>query len=342
MTVCPFFGVCGGCAYQDLPHADYISLKRGFVQNALIHAGIDFSVSEIVEIGAHTRRRATFAYAGGQMGFNAKKSHTIVCITKCLVLTPELEKLIEPLRELVKHFEGSGDIAVLTTKWGADITVLPQKKAVKRFEKKKKKTPEKDVLFLQDVALFCQQNAVARFIYDGALIYQKTTLCFPPNVFMQPSEQGEQVLTDLVLKGCQNAHNVADLFCGLGTFSKPLKQAGKKVMAYDITTDSICALKQEGVDAFVRDLFRNPLTATELNDFDAAVLDPARAGAFAQCTQIAKSTLKTVVMVSCNPVTFAKDCKVLLDAGFTFSWIVPVDQFTFTEHIELVGMLERK
>lgn len=339
--ICPFFGKCGGCTYQDLSPDDYHQLKMHFIQNALQHQGIAFVPDPIIEIGLHTRRRATFAYSNGHFGFNALKSHQIVEITECAVLEPALESLISPLRELSKSFETNTDIAVLSTPYGADVTIKPQIKKQSRFEKHKKSKMQ-DVSFIQDVVDFCQKNNIARFVYNDTMMYQAVQLPFPPNVFMQPSEKGEKTLIDLVLAGCQNSSKIADLFCGLGTFSKPLHVQGKFVQGFDITNESIESLNKCGIKAFVRDLFRHPLTPDELNAYDCVVLDPARAGAAAQCAQIAQSSIQNVVMVSCNPITFAKDCKTLLNAGFEIVKLTPVDQFTYTQHIELVAIFKRK
>lgn len=339
--ICPFFNRCGGCHFQDLPFEAYKQKKIDFIKGALTHAGIDFPLSDFISIGAHTRRRATFAFANGIMGFNAKKSHQIIAIDQCLVLLPELEKLIKPLSTLVHHLSGTGDIAVLMTEFGADITISSEKQKEKRFHKRIKKSSSEEVFFLEEVSAFCAQNNVARFIKDGQLLYQSVQLDFPPNVFMQPSVEGQNALVDLVLKHTQDSHKVLDLFCGLGTFTKPLYQAGKRVTGMDITEESIAALKKHGVMAEVRDLFRNPVLPDELNQYDTIVLDPARAGAMAEVQQIALSNVKKVVMVSCNPLTFAKDCRVLIEGGFHFKQITPVDQFIFSDHIELVALLER-
>ena len=339
--ICPFFGICGGCAYQNLTAEEYRQLKLNFIQNALLHEGLSFPLEDMIEIGIHSRRRATFAVVNGHLGFNALKSHQIVEMTECRVLEPNLERLMMPLRELAKSLKQDADIAVLMTPFGADITVKEHPKKQKRFAKRTK-SKEQDVLFTEDVVDFCRKNNVARFVYNESIMYQSVQLPFPANVFMQPSEKGEKALIDLVLSACQNSTKIADLFCGLGTFSKPLATQNKKVKAFDITFESIDYLNKQGVQAFVRDLFRQPLTPEELKAFDCVVLDPARAGAAAQVKEIANSDLKKVVMVSCNPITFAKDCKTLINAGFEFEKITPVDQFTYTQHIEVVATLKRK
>ncbi len=340
--VCPYFGICGGCLYQDLSADDYRNLKVNFIKNALRGAGIEHPLLPIIEIGMHTRRRATFAYQNGVLGFNKAQSHQIVAIKSCLSLTPELEALLPALADLVRHLSGSGDLAVLMSDWGADITVIPKREKAKRFNKKTvPKNPLRDVVFLETVTAFCQEHRVARFVYDEEILFQTCVLPFPPNVFMQPSVQGQEALINLVLKACESSQKVLDLFCGLGTFTKPLQKAGKRVMGMDITIQSIDALVRAGVPAQMRDLFRAPVLSSELNDYDTVVMDPARAGAKEQSVQLARSDVKNVVMVSCNPVTFARDCRILLDGGYILQWICPVDQFTYTNHIELVALLMR-
>ena len=158
---------------------------------------------------------------------------------------------------------------------------------------------------------------------------------------MQPSIEGEKTLVDLVLKGCEKSQHVLDLFCGLGTFTKPLANAGKKVLGIDITEPSILSLQKQNISARVQDLFRNPVLSKELNLFDTVVMDPARAGAKAQTEQLANSDVKKIIMVSCNSITFARDCKILLDAGYKIQKLVLVDQFTYSDHIEIVAYLEK-
>ena len=158
---------------------------------------------------------------------------------------------------------------------------------------------------------------------------------------MQPSKEGEDTLVQLVLDGCKDAKKVLDLFCGLGTFTKPLHQAGKKVLGMDITVESIEALQKQNIPAEVRDLFRAPVQPSELNEYDCIVLDPARAGAKAQTEELAQSNVKRIVMVSCNPITFARDCRILIDAGYKIEKIIPIDQFIYSEHVEVVAYLTK-
>lgn len=333
---CPFFGLCGGCEFQDMPFDAYLKMKADCVKQALAHKAIDTPIDSIISIPPHTRRRVTFAYAPGRFGFNEKKSHRLIDITTCRLLMPELQAFIKPLKMLSQKIGGTGHVAVLMTDIGADIAFL-----MDAPQGKKKKGTRPPVDLLEDISVFCQTLPVVRFVLNGDLVFQAVQMDTPSNVFLQPSVLGEETLIQLVMDGLQGAHRALDLFCGLGTFTVPMHKAGLLVKGYDITAESIAALRKKGISADVRDLFRQPLTPEELDAVDAVVLDPARAGADAVCRQLAISNVPKVIMVSCNPSTFARDARTLLNGGYRLNKVTPVDQFIFSRHIELVGVFEK-
>jgi len=144
------------------------------------------------------------------------------------------------------------------------------------------------------------------------------------------------------------AKRVADLFCGVGTFSLPAARMAQ-VSAFDSQADAIAALNQAArhasgikpVKALVRDLFRAPLTPEELTQFDAVIIDPPRAGADAQMRHLASSPIATIAAVSCDPGTFARDARILIDGGFELKSVEIIDQFVWSTHIELIAYFTR-
>jgi 23S rRNA (uracil1939-C5)-methyltransferase len=170
----------------------------------------------------------------------------------------------------------------------------------------------------------------------------------PPTAFVQAVGVAEARLADLVVDGVGKARRVADLFCGLGPFSFTLARRAK-VLAIDSESTAVTALAAatrhatglKPIETRTRDLFREPLARKELEGIDAVVLDPPRAGAQAQAEMLARSGVPTVVMVSCNPATMARDCRILVDAGFDLGAVTPVDQFLYAPHVEAVAVLTR-
>jgi 23S rRNA (uracil1939-C5)-methyltransferase len=174
------------------------------------------------------------------------------------------------------------------------------------------------------------------------------TVPLPPGGFLQAVPEAEAAMVARAVEAVKGAKKIADLFCGAGTFTFPLATVAP-VLAADGSAAGIAALKMgigsgpgmKGITAEARDLFRRPLAPYDLRGCDAIVLDPPRAGALEQTRQLPGTKAAVVVGVSCNPVTFARDARVLIDAGFRLERVTPVDQFLWSAHVELVGVFRR-
>lgn len=327
MDLCPYFGKCGGCIYQDIPTDDYLSMKKRYVMRCFSDYNLTPDIQDIISIPIHSRRRACFAFHKGHLGFNENKSHTIIDIDECRLLTDNLCKILKPLRTFIKSLNVSGDVFVLDTPYGIDMHIKTKSKS------------RPNLALLEQLAQFTHQNNIARLLYNNDPIAEQTQLPFPPDVFLQPSQAGEMALVKLMISHIGSAKTAVDLFCGTGTFTKPLIESGLTVKGYDSSSNSVKILGKYGQ---VRDLFRNPLLPTELNDIDVVVIDPPRAGAKAQIEQLACSAVKKIIMISCNPSSAARDIKVLLDNGWNLEPITLVDQFTYSGHIELFCTISKK
>jgi 23S rRNA (uracil1939-C5)-methyltransferase len=159
---------------------------------------------------------------------------------------------------------------------------------------------------------------------------------FPNGAFLQATEDGEAALVAAVREIVDGAERTADLFAGLGTFALALPG---QVYAAEASRDAVLALKRARAElaAEHRDLYRRPLDAGELANFDAVVLDPPRAGAAEQVAALASSGVRSIAYVSCNPATFARDAAVLVNGGYRLDWTRPVGQFRWSTHVELVA-----
>jgi 23S rRNA (uracil1939-C5)-methyltransferase len=208
--------------------------------------------------------------------------------------------------------------------------------------------------------LIAEANALnlARLSFDGDPIIErakptlrigKATVSPPPGAFLQPTASGEETLARLTLEALHGAKRVVDLFSGIGTFALRIAEHAE-VLAAEGDADMLAALKKAAdgaggalkeVSILRRDLLRTPLSSLEMKKFDAAVIDPPRSGARQQAEQIARAPIRKLAYVSCDPASFARDVKVLIEHGFTLTKITPVDQFRWSPHVEVVGALER-
>lgn len=348
--VCQHFTVCGGCAIQHLARSPYAEWKRSLVVQALAARGLEAEVAQL-RIAEGYRRRATFSAARDGnavvLGFNRVQSHEIVDLNMCPVLAPSIVAALPGLRALMDVLLPRRDgarVSVTALDAGLDINVEGISK-------------KRDAALLTEIASHARVLSAARISIDGEPLFEArppvldmggVDVQVPPGGFIQAMADGERLLREAIVGAVGKAKTVADLFCGAGAFTFALARRSK-VTAADGGGEAIAALEAayrhatglKPVTALRRDLFREPFSRLELNRFDAVVFDPPRAGAEAQARMIAKSGVKKVVAASCNPGTAARDLRHLVDGGYTLDEVVPVDQFHFTPHVELVAVLSR-
>jgi 23S rRNA (uracil1939-C5)-methyltransferase len=347
--VCQYFGTCGGCALQHMEAHAYLAWKRELVIASLASRGLEAPVEEVRAVPLASRRRAAFALGrtakGIAFGYRAARSHAIVDIAACPVLSPAIAGRLPKLKSALAPLLGGkreARITVTEAEQGLDVVVENIRPSPALFARVAKAAPS---------------FGAARITIDGeslalrgapTVALSSVEVSLPPGAFLQASRQSEDILAGLVKEGVGRAKRVADLFAGIGTFTFALA-ASAAVDAFEQDEEAIAALaeaarttpKLKPVRTHQRDLFRMPLTAKELSHYDAVVLDPPRAGAKAQAEAVAGSKVPRIVMVSCNPGTCARDLRILVDGGYHIMRVVPVDQFLFSPHVELVAVLER-
>jgi 23S rRNA (uracil1939-C5)-methyltransferase len=348
-TLCRHFGICGGCAHQDKPADEYRAMKRALVADALARQGIEAPVEEVVQVPPGTRRRATFkalkGSGGVKLGFHVARSHDIVDMHECLVLTPRIVALVPHLREMLDAILRPGETAELRlvdTPAGVDLSLRWQR--------------GNDAATLSELARWASKLKLARIARHGetlvelakpAVRFGKADVPLLSEAFLQPTEEGQTVLQNFVRDALANAKRVADLFSGCGTFALALAERAS-VHAVDLAADHLEALAEgaktpglKPVTVEKRNLFRRPLDETELAAFDAVALDPPRTGAQAQSHWLARSKVKRIAYVSCDADTFARDARILIDGGYVLQRVLPVDQFLWSNHIELAARFGR-
>ncbi len=337
---CRYFGECGGCTLQNFGPVSYAQYKRGVIERSMSKAGVMSEVGALVDAYGAGRRRATLHVRGGHCGYMKRKSHDIIDIEECPILVTSLRRVAPEMARQIGALASDCDIAFTATSTGLDVSVRTVKK-----------------LRADRLTLLAQRLAVARMTVNGDLVLQvrppeiavgQARVELPPASFLQATEKAEEVLAALVAEGVGKAKSVADLFCGVGVFALRLAERAR-VYAADSDRPAIAALGKavrmtqglKPVTAVARDLFRNPLAPVELAPYDAVVFDPPRAGAEAQARELSRSQVKTVVSVSCDARSFARDAAILVAGGYRIESVVPVDQFAWSTHVEIVAVFRR-
>lgn len=348
--MCRLFGECGGCAVQTLRTEAYRDWKRSLVETALRNAGLDFPVGSLVDAHGAGRRRVTFhaRFEQGEtrVGFMAARTHRLIEIDACPLLTPELAQAPDAARILAHALAARGkplDLAITATPEGLDIDLRGAGPLTDDENAALVATARSlDLARLTNHGRLVALGAAPHVDIGGV----RTPL--PPGAFLQATQAGEEAIAARVLAGAKGAKNIADLFCGVGAFALRLARFSA-VSAYDSNASAIDALRAatrgtsglRPVLAESRDLFERPLTAKELAAFDCVVFDPPRAGAAAQSVELAKARVPLVIAVSCNAQSFCRDAAILRDGGYSTDEITPIDQFRFSPHLEMVAVFRR-
>jgi 23S rRNA (uracil1939-C5)-methyltransferase len=343
---CRHFPDCGGCQLQHADDEAYRGYLVSRVETALAQHDLATEIRAPHLSPPNARRRATLrALRAGQsavLGLNAAKSHRIVDMRECHILRPELFALAAPLRTLLSGLlqpKRTAEVQLTLVDRGVDVLL--------------KGVEAEGLTAIEQLTAFASETALARLSLDRGLgpetIFEPvpatvtlggTPVRFPVGGFLQATEDGEAVLIGAVQEATSGADRIADLFAGIGTFALAVNAA----YAAEASRDAAAALKSAAPSMKVehRDLYRRPLDKSELEAFDAAVLDPPRAGAAEQVAALAVGSVSPVAYVSCNPATFARDAKTLIDGGYALEWVRPVGQFRWSTHVELAGAFRRQ
>ncbi len=355
---CQYFGKCGGCLLQHLTTEDYTNLKLSMLGSSLEEQNIETKVLPIVTVPPSQRRRANLEAVKKDdtvyMGFHKFHSNQIVNIDHCPALLPKLSSLLIPLKETllkVLAHKQKAQIFLTSASNGIDVTI--------EIYKQKRLTEDQKIYLLD----FAKQNNIIKIVFrakkfidivhqteDPYVLFDNVQVAIDAHCFLQATFDSDQILKDSILKYLTTDVKkpaVVDLFCGRGTYTLPLSKYFA-VDGFESAPKAISCLKQAAekagriINVIKKDLFEDSLTTAELNKYHFAVINPPRAGALKQITQIASSKIKKIVYISCNPKTFAADAKVLISHNYDLVEVTPLDQFYWSPHLEVIGFFELK
>lgn len=353
---CPHFGVCGGCALQHWDHPAYLAWKVERLRKTLALQHIETEIlAPFAAPPASRRRLALHARPGkrgeARLGYKTRKSWDVIDISACPIADPKLEAALPALRRLaaplLQHPKSAPTLHVTLTAEGLDVEIT----GVER------KSGGLSADARMQLGRIASEFDFARVTMDGEVQYGgrqplvrvgPAVVALPAGAFLQAVPAAEAAMAAFAVEQAAGAERIADLYCGVGTFTFRLAQIAP-VYAADGHAPAIKALTSaiatapglKGITAETRDLARRPVLAVELKKTDTVLFDPPRAGALEQTAEVAASKVAKVIGVSCNPATFARDARALIDAGFSLDRVLPVDQFLWSPHVELVGVFTR-
>ncbi|MGK9050469.1 class I SAM-dependent RNA methyltransferase [Neorhizobium petrolearium] len=342
---------CGGCSLQHLADTPYRAFKRELVVEALKSRGLTPEVGELVAAHPGERRRAVFSARRTEkdflLGFNRAETNHIVSIDECPIAAPGIMARLDAIRAVGQALATGSDIfriTVLETLSGLDLAA----DGLKPLTDRQRRAVTEIVLGLRGIARVSVNGEIVIEPQKPLIDFGGVKVSPPPGAFTQATKPAEDAMAALVLGHVGKAKRVLDLFAGSGTFALRLARTAKvhavegeekPLKALDHAARNTQGLKPLTIEK--RDLFRRPMIPQELKNHDAVVFDPPRAGAEAQVKELARSGVKAIAAVSCNPVTLARDLRILVDGGYRIRSVTPIDQFLWSPHVEAVALLEK-
>lgn len=348
--ICKHFTICGGCAMQHANDALIAQWKTENAQTALRQAGLKADhLTFIPAHGAGRRRVNVHVRRDGRKivaGFMRAKSHALVDLDHCPLLVPELHGAFDAARIIGEALGGplkAVDLQITACLGGLDVDIRGHGKLSDKSH--------------MELAQTFAQLQLARLSNHGEVLVEreapslrigKALVVLPPGGFLQATAFAQQLLADQAIAALAGSSRIIDLFCGIGPFALRLAET-TPVTAADLDAPAIAALTRatnhaqglKPVTATRRDLFRLPYSPRELEGFDAAVIDPPRAGAQAQTRMLAQSGLKRIFAVGCDAGSFARDAAILCDAGWKMGNVTLLDQFRYSAHMELSALFTK-
>ena len=355
---CKKFLICGGCDFRHVNVSWLQSYKLNDLNNFREMLKIKFQILPLFQSYNFSRQRASFSAETKtnifKIGFISFFENQIIEINECKVLNKGLLKIFDSFKRNLSNFiikknfkfkiqinflEKGGDILF-------DLNSLSEEEVF---------YVDKLIIFLISINVvrvsFKQNNHLSIFPFKneprndlGNLNGVKLYSFPPPGGFLQATKSGEKNIIKYVLSAVKGSKKVLDLFCGSGTISIPLNQITTTICV-DSSKTALEGLRKglnfnkskHEYKIINQDLLKIPIEKKLLYEFDSIVLNPPSKGAIKQINEIAKSFVKMVVYVSCNFKTFKRDAKVLLCNNFMIDWIKPIDQFPYTNHLEIVA-----
>lgn len=343
---CPYFSDCGGCDFLDLLDANYQELKKKTLANEHLNA-------DWIWVGGHSRRRINLQIGRkNEVGFFTKKSKNIAEIESCFVAEKEISDFILVLKNFLKNQERNLFTQVTITLFdnGLDLVFGAEK--------------EPGFTQIQKIITFAKEhnlNASFRIknhltpiflVRKNQIFFDDFKIDLDSEIFIQATKSGLQAIVKIIrnfLTENKNIKNIADIYAGFGAYSFAIQDLAKSITAFEGDKKMVDSINKNAasnnlshkIRAEICDLFATPVTKRDLIKFDLAIINPPRNGASPQALEISKSSLKNVIYVSCNPQSFVRDSKILIDSGFAITKLIALDQFYSTKHLELVAIFQK-
>jgi 23S rRNA (uracil1939-C5)-methyltransferase len=346
---CPYYDECGGCDLQHQAYKYQLTFKEHKVKNALSRIGgfKDIKINNIIfDESFNYRNKVTLKVFKDKIGFYKRNTNEIIDIDYCMISNDELNKSINVLQSFVKDYKNNTFKSIMIRS-GNGLMIDIESDDNSLLNELKSILPSK----IDNLKSLILNNEV---LYGKNYIEKQIdnyTFKLSSKSFYQVNDKVMKKLYDKVIEHVTDDYSqvILDLYCGIGTITSLLSKYAKRVIGIEVVSDAVENAKENATvnkinnvifkEGKVEDLIE---TLTE-EEIDTIVMDPPRSGVESRALDtIIKINPKQIIYVSCDPVTLARDLKILCNNNYEIKDITPFDMFPQTSHVECVAQIKKK
>ena len=336
---CKYYNVCGGCQLMHIKEEKQEEFKKEKVEEILKKfLKYNKDVNDIVfSKNFNYRNKVVLHVKDNKLGFYKNKTNELIEIDKCLLLNPVINDLISYLKNYIE----SKDIEKITIKVGnkTNEVMLIIDGSIAKYQKLLEIV---DVLIINEKVM-TTKDYITSYIGNKKYIIKRNSF-FQVNYDI--STRMYDKVKDVIVK--EKSKNVLDLYCGTGTIGIYISDVVSKITGIEVVSDAIEAAninkKINNVEniEFILGKVEDKLDFISNNNIDTVIVDPPRSGLHKKVIPILeKISPKTIIYVSCDPITMARDIN-LLSNNYELVEVKPYDMFPNTYHVETVCVLKKK
>lgn len=357
---CQYVRQCGGCSWQHVAYGEQLRAKEELVREQLRRIG-GFTDIPLLPILAspqewqYRHRIRLRVDEQARVGFSPLRSHSLVEIGSCLIAWPEVGMHLRAVRDWVRMLRSS------VTQ--VELVIARQPDAGR--ETYVVCIGDARGMFRQDDACISQQFLAAHPHVAGVMLRGRgwshawgntavqvytgeNTLVVQEGAFTQVNPAANQLLVESLVQrsGIADTQQVIELYCGAGNFSLPLARRAHTLIGVEQNGKAVIAARANAERAGVKNAqFRHATVQTGVRELlkrgehgNLVVLDPPRTGAAEVIDDLPRFGAQTIVYVSCDPATLARDLRRLLPYGYRLQAVQPLDMFPQTYHVETIAV----
>lgn len=333
---CKYYGICGGCDLLHMDEEKELEFKLKKVSDILKKfGGIDTKITEIISPNTYNyRNKATFQ-VDNKLGFFKKRTNDLIEVDNCLLVDNRINELIKKIKEF--DLINIEQIIIRVSRNEIMIIIKCIGKIDDRF------------IELNVDSIVLNKKGIYKTIKGPGYIIEELgdyKFIVQPDSFFQVNSKAAKLLYDKVLEFADLKGNekVLDLYCGTGTIGSYISKYVDSVVGVEVNKYAVeDAIKNKKLN-HIRNIYFicSDANSIDLSGFDLIIVDPPRSGLDNKTINyLLNINPKKIVYVSCDPVTLARDLKILMDK-YTIRDVSLVNMFPRTEHVETVVKLEKK